>query len=165
VISFGSSERCAGAGRGGDGRRQRGGRRRGQPLPGRLPQIRRREHERRERYRDSDRGPPAPARLALPENLRSRAHDEPSVDEPLIARVGREQRAIGDDVDEARNAARAAVQSADGGRREYVALRSRDPHSVADVECGVFLAERLEVIATRDSLRDLAHLGPIQEIA
>ena len=99
------------------------------------------------------------------EDLGGRGGHEPRVDAALILRVGREQRAVGDDVDEARNAARVLVERVDGALRENVALRAGDAQPMAHVRARLVLAQRLQVIAPGDALRDLPHLGPIEQLA
>ena len=58
-----------------------------------------------------------------------------------------------------------AIERVDCASREDVVLRAGNPQPVADVRARLVLAERLQVITPRDALRDLPHLGPIEQLA
>jgi hypothetical protein len=88
------------------------------------------------------------------------AADERRGRDRLLARVGAEQRAVGDHVDDSRHAAGEPVELAHRAGREQVARRARDPRAMADVGERLGLAQRLEVVAAGDALRELAELRP-----
>src|SRR5690606_4860652 len=76
-----------------------------------------------------------------------------------------EQRTIRDDVDEPRNPLRAAIELAQRALREDRRLAARDAQPMPHVLRRLRARQRLEVVAARDALRDLAHLRTRQEIA
>ena len=75
------------------------------------------------------------------------------------------KRAIADDVDEPRHAARKPLDLAQRAGREDFARRARDAQAVAHVGGGFVARERIEVIAAGDALRQLAQLDAAQQLA
>ncbi len=99
------------------------------------------------------------------EDLRGRPRDELPVDGVAILSIGREQSAIGDHVDEARDTPRPTIECVHCRLREHVPRGAGHAHPVANVCGGIVGPERLEMIATRDPLRDLPHVGPVEQFA
>ena len=93
------------------------------------------------------------------------AIDEALAEGFLVARITRHQGAVGDDVDQARDAARALVQRAQSQARERNAHIAGDRHAMAHVGFGLGGIQRREVIARGDALRQLPQLPAGEHVA
>ncbi len=118
------------------------------------------------RDRAADREPADPRREhRAPVDLGSRAAHQRPVHRRLLARVGAEQGAVGDDVDDARHAVGQPVQLAHRAGREDFATCAGDAQAMADVGERLALAQRLQVVAPGDALGELAELRPGEHLA
>jgi hypothetical protein len=82
-----------------------------------------------------------------------------------ILGVGAEQRAIADDIDDARNATADVVDLAQCAAREDVDGRTGDAHAMAHVGRGLLARQRIEVVAAGDALRELPQVLARQQFA
>ncbi len=98
-------------------------------------------------------------------NLGRGTTDQRAGDAMLLARVGAEQRAVRDHVDDARHAAREAVQFRECAFGEEVARRAGHAQAVADVGERLFATQGFEVVASRDALRQLAQVRTLEHRA
>jgi hypothetical protein len=98
-------------------------------------------------------------------DLGRRLAHERAVDDGFLARIGAEQCTVRNDIDDARHAARKAVELALRPGREEVARCAGDARAVAEVGERLVLPERLEVVAAGDALRELAQILPRQDFA
>ena len=80
----------------------------------------------------------------------------------FAACVGAQQRTIGDDVDQPRNAACGAMQCFQGRRGEQCVFRACHLQTVFDVGRGIGRRQCFEVVTRSDALRQLAQVGARQ---
>ena len=118
------------------------------------------------RKHDRRRNPPEPQRGEAPsvDFTRGLAHECGRHLVRLLG-VGAEQSAIAAHVDDARDARRQAKQLVQRRRRENLARGTGDAQSMTHVFMRLVLRERIQVIASRDALGELAKVGSIQELA
>ncbi len=93
------------------------------------------------------------------------AVDQAFADAVLLARVGGHQRAVGDDVDQPRNAAGALVEGLQAEPRERHALAAGDRHAVTHVGLGLGDVQRRQVVARGDALGELAQFRAVEQLA
>src|SRR5260370_24836026 len=82
-----------------------------------------------------------------------------------VHRVGAEQSAIADYVDDARDSDSQSINFGKRGRGEYVTGRSSYAQPMPHVGCGLFVSEGIEVVAPRDALGQLSQLVARQQLA
>ncbi len=69
-----------------------------------------------------------------------------------------EQRAVAEQIDQPRNSPAQPEKPGEGRRGEYLVFQSGDREAVRYIRCNIFFRERTQVIACRNSLRELPQL-------
>ncbi|MEZ5558838.1 MAG: hypothetical protein R3E86_09910 [Pseudomonadales bacterium] len=107
---------------------------------------------------------PAPIAAGLAQHLGRSTLHHPRADPVGALDVAAQQRAVGYQVDDARRAPRDRVQPAQRRARKQMRIAARAGQPVDDVGVGVLTAQRAQVVACRDPLRQLAQFLAVEQL-